>query len=159
MPTHAKVAKPKATTKNKPKGCPKLNDVHPGCPGRDKLHLKRTPELNGVTVVLQCEAHDHLARAFAEIKQRFGLHPKVISSYRTCAEQKKLYDACRDGTGSCPAAKPGESYHNQARAVDIGGASVPPRFKTKVDRVMKEHGFFDGTAFADPYHYQYKAPT
>lgn len=48
-----------------------------------------------------------------------GLAPRITSTYRSQALQKRLYEAYRQGRSTIPAAPPGRSLHEYGRAVDI----------------------------------------
>lgn len=48
-----------------------------------------------------------------------GLAPRLTSTYRSAAQQARLYAAYRSGRAQFPAAPPGQSYHEYGRAVDI----------------------------------------
>lgn len=64
--------------------------------------------------------------AAAEIETALGISMRIVSGYRSNAEQQRLYDAWRKrqagvpGYGwANPAAKPGTSNHNRGLALDI----------------------------------------
>lgn len=87
-----------------------------------RLHLKRI-EISGRRIRLQHAAALALLRSARDLAQRHK-SVVVVSSYRSWAEQARLYAAwvARHFTG-LPAAKPGTSYHNIGLAIDISGYS------------------------------------
>jgi len=48
-----------------------------------------------------------------------GLNPRITSTFRSFAAQKRLHEAYLRGQSEFPAAPPGRSYHQYGRAVDI----------------------------------------
>lgn len=48
-----------------------------------------------------------------------GLNPRVTSTYRSYAKQKRLYEAYLRGDARFPAAPPGRSLHQAGRAFDM----------------------------------------
>lgn len=77
----------------------------------------------------------------------FNPFPFIGSSYRSYAEQAKMY-ANRAGR-SIPVAPPGQSLHQQGIAFDAGNLPADVR------RYLLNHGWFWGSSFGDPVHYSY----
>ncbi len=59
------------------------------------------------------------AEALVETARANGLNPQVTSTYRTYAEQKRLYDEFLAGRSRYPASPPGEGSHELGWAFDI----------------------------------------
>lgn len=85
-----------------------------------------------------------------------GVHPVVDQTYRTFEESQSLYDQGRTKPGQIVSnAKPGQSYHNYALALDfhlqVNGRDVwdqdNPNWMTVVN-IFKAHGFTWGGDFA-----------
>ena len=53
------------------------------------------------------------------IARRYRLQPRVTSSYRSIATQRRLYRAYLEGRHPLPVAPPGRSAHNYGLAVDF----------------------------------------
>jgi peptidoglycan LD-endopeptidase CwlK len=83
-----------------------------------------------------------------------GVHPVIDQTYRTFAESQALYDQGRTTPGSIVSnAKPGQSYHNYALALDfhlqVNGVDkwgVDHNWMTVVN-IFKSHGFTWGGDF------------
>lgn len=77
-----------------------------------------------------------------------GLHPRVVSTYRSYDTQAQLYTGYVSGQRSTPAAPPGCSWHEYGLAFDL--VSDNPQ---ELGDYWKRAG---GGWFAnDPYHYQW----
>lgn len=125
----------------------------PGCFDKDRLDLV-TKNFNGVSVTLQKPAMQALQAAQDDCKVRIAVH----SSYRSCGEQKKLYDAhmaCVAKYGhvyQCGlSAAPGSSYHNIALAIDITNYE-----SRKVRNALKRKGWAWGASYGDKPHFTWK---
>jgi len=59
------------------------------------------------------------AEAIVEVAQRYGLRPRVTSTYRSIREQQRLWDARQRGEHPYPVAYPGQSLHNYGLAIDL----------------------------------------
>ncbi|TGK25373.1 M15 family metallopeptidase [Leptospira stimsonii] len=80
----------------------------------------------------------------------------VFESNRSFKRQVKLYWACVNGTGSCPAAPPGQSAHQYGRALDINGFSSS-KDRKKIESVLVKHPEIEwGVDWkkSDPPHFQ-----
>ena len=95
-----------------------------------------------------------------------GIKPKITSTFRTTAEQKKLYACshnrrCKESKGIYSAKRPGTSVHEAGFAVDIGGLTTKAHGKRaltpqgkKVVGIMKRHGFTWRYQMKDPPHFE-----
>jgi uncharacterized protein YcbK (DUF882 family) len=126
-------------------GCPNLLTQR-GCYPKRRLHLKRAT-IHGRTVTLQCAALESLKRVNEALRDK-GIPLIVISSYRTCKEQAAIYNS-----GIRPCARPGESYHNIALAVDcyIKGAHY-----NETRHAFHAHGWNDFDPVSDSGHFTYR---
>jgi len=127
--------------------------TEPGCFDKKRLDLV-TENFNGVSVTLQKPAMEALRAAQHDCKERIVVH----SSFRSCAEQKKLYDAyaaCVAKYGhvyQCGlSAPPGDSYHNIALAIDITNYE-----SRKVRVALKRNGWEWGASYGDKPHFTWK---
>lgn len=59
------------------------------------------------------------ARALVEVAQKYGLRPRVSSTYRSLEEQRRLYERYVAGLHPYPVAPPGQSWHNYGLALDL----------------------------------------
>ena len=59
------------------------------------------------------------ARALVEVARDYGLNPRITSTYRSLAEQKRLYARYLQGRHPLPVAVPGKSLHNYGLAIDL----------------------------------------
>ncbi len=79
-----------------------------------------------------------------------GISVRITSSYRSIAEQKRLF--ARFGAGR--AAQPGSSFHNYGLAVDISAS--PPDGLEEVGLIAEQHGLRWGGRFTggmrEPWH-------
>jgi LAS superfamily LD-carboxypeptidase LdcB len=98
--------------------------------------------------------------------RRAGIKPKITSTFRTTAEQQRLYNCshsrrCKESKGIYGAKRPGTSSHEAGFAVDIGGLTtrahgrraLTPQGK-KVVGIMKKHGFEWRYQMKDPPHFE-----
>lgn len=122
--------------------CPKLHKEK-GCVPKRRLHLK-SKVIHGRKVTLQCAALQSLEAVAADLREK-GIPLIVVSSYRTCREQAAIYNS-----GVRPCAKPGQSYHNIALAVDcyIKGAHY-----NETRRAFHAHGWNDFDPVNDSGHF------
>jgi hypothetical protein len=92
------------------------------------------------------------ARWLYNVAEFWGLHPRLISGYRSIQEQSELYakyQECLRRGGKCtPAAVPGDSRHNYGLAIDLG-SDDPAR----LGALWKSVGGRWGGDFGDPLHY------
>lgn len=124
-----------------------------GCYPERQLNLV-TKNIDGVMVTLQEPAMNALINAADRCTVRIA----IISSYRSCEEQKKLYDAyaaCVAKYGhvyQCGlSAPPGDSYHNIALAIDITNYE-----SRKVRVALKRNGWEWGASYGDKPHFTWK---
>lgn len=116
-----------------------------GCYKPRRLQLRKAT-LHGRSVRLQCAAMQSLKKVYVELRSK-NLELVVVSSYRSCAEQKAIYDS-----GVRPCARPGESYHNIGLAVDT---YFRPAQATKIRAVFKKHGWHQFDTVNDPGHFTF----
>lgn len=96
------------------------------------------------------------ASALYDVAVRFGLSPRVTSTYRSVAEQRILFDRYRAGLSSLPAAAPGHSLHNYGLAFDMVVAN--PEAQRWLGAVWKSWGGRWGGDFNDPVHFDTGTP-
>jgi len=81
----------------------------------------------------------------------YRLSPRVVSVFRSNAQQSRLYRAYVEGRSSIPAAPPGRSLHNHGEAFDL---SVPnPEDQRWLGEVWESWGGRWGGRFNDPNHF------
>lgn len=59
------------------------------------------------------------AEALVDVAKRYGLRPRVTSTYRSLREQQSLYDRWLRGANPYPVARPGRSLHQYGLAIDM----------------------------------------
>lgn len=77
---------------------------------------------------LQQGIHPALAPWFGhlyEVAASNGLRPQVTSTYRSPEKQAALYKRWLEGKNAYPVARPGTSYHEYGRAVDMVVTNAP----------------------------------
>lgn len=84
-----------------------------------------------------------------EVAQLNGLSPRVTSVYRSSTRQAQLYQQWLEGKNKYPVARPGTSYHEYGRAMDLVVARGAAELGALWQRIGGRYG---GTA--DPIHYQ-----
>ncbi|MBB5867361.1 hypothetical protein F4553_000740 [Allocatelliglobosispora scoriae] len=82
-----------------------------------------------------------------------GVNLRVVSGYRTYAEQQRLYDLYRAGRGNLAAA-PGTSNHGWGLAADLDVAGQPGA-STWLRANAARYGFFNDVA-GEPWHWTYR---
>ena len=96
-------------------------------------------------------ALEPFARDLVAIAGQAGLQPRVTSTRRTHAEQKRLYDRYLAGAAQYPAAPPGSSAHEYGLAFDL--LVTPYEALGDLANVWTQAG---GTWHAsDPIHFEY----
>ena len=75
------------------------------------------------------------------------LSPRITSTYRSLAEQQRLYSNYRAGRARYPAARPGQSWHNYGLAIDMVADRLP-----ELGRIWQAAGGGWGGA-RDPVHF------
>lgn len=91
------------------------------------------------------------ATALYQVAQRYGLQPRVTSTFRSRAEQQLLYDRYRRGQSRWVAAPPGRSLHNYGHAFDLVVNS--PQAQEWLGRVWESWGGRWGGRFNDAPHF------
>jgi len=98
--------------------------------------------------------------------KRAGIKPKLTSTFRTTAEQSRLYRCgqsrhCKERRGVYGAKKPGTSMHEAGFAVDIAGVARKQHGRRKVTpqgqrviSIMNKHGFRWRYGLKDPAHFE-----
>lgn len=91
------------------------------------------------------------AQALYNVASRYGLRPRVTSTYRSVQEQRILYDRYKRGLSALPAAQPGRSLHNWRLAFDlvVDGAEA----QAWLGAVWEAWGGRWGGRFNDPVHF------
>jgi hypothetical protein len=103
------------------------------------------------------------AQAFQQAAKAAGVDTTLLSGYRDVDLQSRLYANYQakqagqpipypqDGSGGI-AAKPGQSYHNYGRAIDLA-ANTPQGQQWLIANAPK-YGLYPGANFGDPPHFQ-----
>jgi len=100
------------------------------------------------------------ATALVDAATGAGFVPRVTSTFRSGAEQKRLYDRYLAGASPFPAAPPGQSSHEYGWAFDLVPASIDTDWQTalrqlkKLGRLWKSWGGQWGGALHDPVHFE-----
>jgi hypothetical protein len=113
---------------------------------------------------LDAAAQARFNAALRELRKR-GLRPRVNSTFRTQAEQRKLYRCarnrrCRTRRGVYGAKPPGSSLHEAGLAVDLGGIATGQRKRRltpqgrQTVKIMRKHGFAWRYGLRDPAHFE-----
>lgn len=84
-----------------------------------------------------------------QVARDANLNPRVTSTYRSTADQTRLYKAYVAGKSKFPAAPPGRSLHEQGRAIDIVCDDLE-----WLGRVWESWGGRWGGRFRDPIHFE-----
>ena len=92
------------------------------------------------------------AEALLSALQDAGLSPRVTSTLRTVAEQKRLYETYIKGNSKYPAAAPGWSPHNQGWAFDI--SVNDDSWLADAGELWESWGGTWGGRFSDPIHFE-----
>ena len=112
-----------------------------------KIKLRVT-DVDGVAV----EAHTAKAfRAMAKSARKAGVQLKIRSGFRTYEQQKKLYTAYQQGRGNL-AAPPGESDHENGRALDLELSD--PDARGWLAKHAASYGF-RRTVGGEPWHWEF----
>jgi len=93
------------------------------------------------------------ARELVRAAGAAGLLPKVTSTVRSYAEQKRLYDRAQQGLSPYPAAPPGHSSHEYGYSFDL--IVSPMDYLVDVGRYWQSLGGIWGGQFKDPVHFEY----
>lgn len=78
----------------------------------------------------------------------YGLQPRVTSTYRSFAEQSRLYHRYITGQSNLPAAPPGRSLHQYGMAFDMVAKQ-----QESLGALWEHMGGRWGGRFRDPVHY------
>jgi len=81
----------------------------------------------------------------------YRLSPKVLSVFRSSAQQRRLHEDYLAGRRSTPAAAAGRSLHNHGEAFDLKVAS--PEDQAWLGEVWESWGGRWGGRFNDPNHF------
>jgi hypothetical protein len=93
------------------------------------------------------------ARALVDAAGSARLNPRVTSTLRSRAEQKRLYDRYLQGLQRLPVAPPGRSAHEFGYAFDM--IVTPWEALTDVGYTWQSWGGVWGGEFNDPVHFEY----
>ena len=91
------------------------------------------------------------AKGLFDYAQREGMRPRLLSTDRSLAAQKILYDRYASGRSGIPAAPPGRSLHNYGHAFDL--KVTDPDEQAWLGRVWESWGGRWGGRFNDPNHF------
>ena len=92
------------------------------------------------------------AEALLSALGQAGFNPRVTSTVRSYALQKKLYDAYRNGQSKYPAAVPGSSPHEYGWAFDL--AVNDDTILAEAGELWESWGGTWGGRFSDPIHFE-----
>jgi hypothetical protein len=92
------------------------------------------------------------AEALLAVLQQSGLNPRVTSTMRSIADQKRLYADFLQGRSRYPAAAPGRSPHNYGWAFDI--AINDDSYLQDAGELWESWGGTWGGRFKDPIHFE-----
>lgn len=90
-----------------------------------------------------------LFQALHQVAMEYGLRPRITSTYRSSADQARLYRAYLEGRSSYPVAPPGRSTHERGRAMDLVAEDLP-----WLGEVWESWGGRWGGRFKDPIHFE-----
>lgn len=93
------------------------------------------------------------ARDLVDAAGAAGLQPRVTSTRRTYAEQKRLYDRSLAGLSPYPAAPPGHSSHEYGWALDM--VVSPLSALADVGAYWEQNGGVWGGRIGDDVHFEY----
>ena len=97
------------------------------------------------------------AEALFEAARAAGLNPRVTSTRRSAATQRRLYEAWRAGRSRFPAAPPGSSKHETGFAFDM--VLSDERYYRVLGEWWESIGGTWGGRFKDPIHFDYRGKT
>lgn len=99
------------------------------------------------------------ARSLIDVSIRAGAGGRVTSTFRTLAQQTKLYNEYLAGNARYPVARPGTSAHEYGMAFDL---AVPDKTdQSDLGKVWESWGGVWGGHYGDPVHFEFpgfKAP-
>jgi hypothetical protein len=95
----------------------------------------------------------HAFRRMDAAARTAGVDLRMVSGYRTYAEQQRLYDLYRSGRGNLAAA-PGTSNHGWGLSADIDVAGEP-KASAWLQANAARYGFFNDVA-GEPWHWTYR---
>src|SRR6267378_2646687 len=95
------------------------------------------------------------ARALVDAAAAARLQPRVTSTYRSHAEQTRLYRRFLAGQQAYPVAPPGQSAHEFGYAFDMVTATMDLEDLKDLGTVWQQWGGIWGGAFRDPIHFEY----
>lgn len=94
------------------------------------------------------------ATKLVDVAARAGVHPRVTSTFRTLAQQTKLYEIWKSGGSPYPVAVPGTSAHEFGYAFDLAvspdGANL-----NDLGSVWESWGGVWGGHYGDPVHFEF----
>jgi len=98
------------------------------------------------------------ARQLLVVAGQAGLQPRITSTYRSHAEQARLYRRFLSGNNPYPVAPPGSSAHEAGYAFDMMIAGSPSQMESDhndLGHVWESWGGVWGGHFKDPIHFEY----
>lgn len=95
------------------------------------------------------------AHALVALAGRAGVQPRVTSTFRSHAEQARLYRRFLAGQQRYPVAPPGSSAHEYGYAFDMITSAMDPTDLADLGTVWKSWGGVWGGEFGDPIHFEY----
>jgi hypothetical protein len=98
------------------------------------------------------------ARQLLLVAGQAGLQPRITSTYRSVAEQTRLYRRFLAGQNPYPVAPPGHSAHEAGFAFDMMIMDAPGQMESDLadlGQVWESWGGIWGGHFKDPIHFEY----
>lgn len=129
-------------------------------PRSDQGYTRGAPTPITVVTVDGKPVEINTANAFVRMRDdaaRDGVHIRVVSGFRTYAEQQYLYNCYRNcSCNNCNlAARPGYSNHNSGLALDLNSSA--PGVSSWLRRNASRYNFH-ATVRGEPWHYEYQGP-
>jgi len=94
------------------------------------------------------------ARAFVDAVARAGLSPQVTSTFRTRAEQTRLYKSSLEGKERFPVMPPGLSPHEYGWAFDMVSSDLERGHQRRLGAAWQRMGGVWGGRWRDPVHFE-----
>lgn len=117
----------------------------------DGLELVRAILSNGQTVVVDRSIAPEVM-SLVNYAKAAGLSVSVTSGFRSVAQQRRLYDAYKNGRSRYPAARPGHSGHNSGQSIDISTRRMTQAQRNQLGALGRQNGLPYAGA-KDPVHF------
>ena len=105
----------------------------------DGLELVRAVLSNGQSVVVDRSIAGDVM-SLMDDAQAAGLRVTITSGFRSVQEQRRLYEAYRNGHSRYPAARPGHSGHNSGQSIDIGTGRMSQAQRNQLAEIARRNG-------------------